>query len=178
MDHLILLEKMKHYVFRGKANRWIKSHLTERKQILQVKKTESNIKLISSGVPQGSVLGPLLFLIYINDFQDCLKYYRSYILADDNALNIFHHKLKTLKKQLNIDLKMICHWLNSNKIKLNVDKTDIILSRHPTNKVDYDLKIKIQGKRLRFSRSTRYLGIEIDQHLDWKQQQNLSLIHI
>ena len=67
---------------------------------------------------------------------------------------------------------MICHWLNSNKIKLNVDKTEIILFRHPTKKVEYDLKIKLQGKRLRFSRSTRYLGIEIDQHLDWKQHQN------
>ena len=67
---------------------------------------------------------------------------------------------------------MICHWLNSNKIKLNVEKTEIILFRHPTKKVDYDLKIKLQGKRLRFSRSTRYLGIEIDQNLDWKQQQN------
>ena len=77
-----------------------------------------------------------------------------------------------MKKQLNIDLKMICHWLNSNKIKLNVDKTEIILFRHSTKKLDYDLKIKLQGKRLRFSRSTRYPGIEIDQHLDWKQQQN------
>ena len=91
---------------------------------------------------------------------------RSYIFVDDNALNTF--QLKTLKKQLNIDLKMIYHWLNSNEIKLNVDKTEIILFQHRTKKVDYDLKIKLQGKRLRFSRSTRYLGIEIDQHLDWK----------
>ena len=101
---------------------------------MQVKKSDSNIKLISSGVPQDSVLGPLLFLIYINDLQNCLKYSRSYIFADDNALNIFRRKLKTLKKQLNIDLKMICHWLNSNKIILNVDKTEIILFRHPIKK--------------------------------------------
>ena len=67
-------------------------------------------------------------------------------------------------------LNMICHWLNSNKIKLNVEKTEIILFWHPTKKVDDYLKIKLQG--LRFSRSTRYLGIEIDQHLDWKQHQN------
>ena len=92
VDHWILLEKMKHYGFRGKANGWIKSYLTERKQFVQIKKSESNIKLISSGVPQGSVLGPLLFLIYINDFKNCLKYSRSYIFADDNALNIFHRK--------------------------------------------------------------------------------------
>ena len=64
-----------------------------------------------------------------------LSYSRSYIFADDNALNIFHRKLKTLKKQLNIDLKMICHWLNSNKIKLNVEKTEIILLRHQTKKL-------------------------------------------
>ena len=98
VDHWILLEKMKHYGFRGKANGWIKSYLTERKQFVQVKKSESNIKLISSGVPQGSVLGPLLFLIYINDLQNCLKYSRSYIFADDNVLNIFHYKQKNFEK--------------------------------------------------------------------------------
>ena len=94
VDHWILLEKIKHYGFKGKANGWIKSYLTKRKQFVQVKKSESNIKLISSGVPQGSVLGLLLFLIYINDLQNCLKYSRSYIFADDNALNIFHQKFQ------------------------------------------------------------------------------------
>ena len=115
VDHLILLEKMKHYGFGGKANGWIKSYLTERKQFVQVKKSESNIKLISSGVPQGSVLGPLLFLIYINDLRNCLKYSRSYIFADNNALNIFHHKLKTLKKQLNIDHKRSGNIISENE---------------------------------------------------------------
>ena len=87
-------------------------------------------------VPQGSVLGPLLFLLYINNLQKCLKYGKSYIFADDTALIVSHKSLKSLKKRLNIDLKLLHHWLCSNKIGLNVSKTETILFRHPKKKVD------------------------------------------
>ena len=123
---------------------------------------------ITYGVPQGSVLGPLFFLLYINDLQKCLKYSKPFIFADDTALLLSHTSLKALKKRLNIDLKLLHHWLCSNKIGLNVSKTETILFRHPKKRINYDLKLKLHGKRLHFSQKTKYLGVYIDSHLNWK----------
>ena len=130
---------------------------------------------INCGVPQGSVLGPLFFLLYINDLQKCLKYGRSFIFADDTALLVSHTTLNALRKRLNIDLKLLLFFftttrLCSNKIGLNVSKTETILFRHPKKKMNYDLKLKLHGKRLCLSQKTKYLGIHIDQHLSWKTQ--------
>ena len=84
------------------------------------------------------------------------------------AINVSHSDLKALKKRLNIDLKLLHHWLSANKIGLNVAKTETILFRHPTKKINYDLKLKLHGKRLIFNESTKYLGVCIDKHLIWK----------
>ena len=168
VDHNILLKKLEHYGFRGISGKWIKSYLCNRKQFVSVDNTPSKSMSISYGVPQGSVLGPLFFLLYINDLQNCLKYGKSYIFADDTAIVVSHKKLKSLKKRLNIDLKLLHNWLCSNKIGLNVSKTETILFRHPKKKVDYDLKLKLHGKRLCLSQKTKYLGIHIDEHLSWK----------
>jgi hypothetical protein len=86
----------------------------------------SDTKEIKYGVPQGSVLGPLLFLIYINDIANSIAYSEPYIFADDTALVYSDHSLKSIKKRINIDLKLLVHWLNANKIALNVSKTEKI----------------------------------------------------
>ena len=170
VDHNILLTKLEHYGFRGITSKWVRSYLFDRKQYVSVENVASKPMSINCGVPQGSVLGPLFFLLYINDLQKCLKYGRSFIFADDTALLVSHTTLKALRKRLNIDLKLLHHWLCSNKIGLNVSKTETILFRHPKKKMNYDLKLKLHGKRLCLSQKTKYLGINIDQHLSWETQ--------
>ena len=119
------------------------------------------------GVPQGSVFGPLWFLIYINDLHITIKYCTVHHFADDTNILIKNKSLKQRKKQLNLDLRNLSNWLKANKISLNASKTELLIFRHPNKKINYDLKIKIDGKRLIPSKYIKYLGIVIDEHLNW-----------
>ena len=135
-----------------------------------VNNTESEISLIHIGVPQGSVLGPLLFFIYINYLNNEIKYSTTRHFADDTCLLIKRKSLKQLKKHLNLDLENLCKWLIANKISLNKGKTELIIFRNGKKEIDYDLKIKINGKRLFPSDSVKYLGVYLDSHLNWNKQ--------
>ena len=170
VDHNILLKKLNHYGVRDITNKWFKSYLTNRKQYVSLSGIDSNIANIEFGVPQGSVLGPLLFLIYINDLHVAIKYSKTRHFADDTNLLINNNSLKQLNKHLNLDLRRLCNWLKANKISLNCSKTELIIFRHPNKKLNYDLKIKINGKKLIPSKSVKYLGIYIDTHLNWTAQ--------
>ena len=119
------------------------------------------------GVPQGSVLGPLLFLIYINDLNSTIKFCTTRHFADGTNLLIKNNSLKQIKKYLNFDLRNLVSWLKANKISLNASKTEILIFRHPNKPINYDLKIKLDGKRIYPSKFVKYLGILIDPHLSW-----------
>ena len=123
--------------------------------------------LIEHGVPQGSVLGPLLFLIYINDLHKAIVHGEVYHFADDTNLLHFSSSLISLRKTVNTSLKLLCKWLAANKISLNVDKTEIILFRHKSKLLHEIPKFKINGKRLVPSSNIKYLGVFIDEHLTW-----------
>ena len=167
VDHGILLSKLNHYGIRGKANDWFKSYLTNRKQFVSINGFNSNELLIKIDVPQGSVLGPLLVLVYINDLHLAIKYSTTRLFADHTSLLIKNKSLKQLKKHLNIDLRNLTRWLKANKISLNASKTELLVFRHPNKIINYDLKLKIDGKRLYPSKYVKYLGILIDSHLNW-----------
>lgn len=167
VDHEILLEKLKHYGVRGICSDWIRTYLTARNQFVSVNGVNSSSKEPKYGVPQGPVLGPLFFILYINDLQDALLYSKSFIYADDTAIAYSNKSLKRMKKRLNIDLKLLADWLSANKIALNVSKTETILFRKVKQKVDYNLKLKLNGKKLPFTHFTKYVGLFIDQHLSW-----------
>ena len=167
VDHNILLKKLEHYGVRGLANDWFKSYLLNRKQYVSINGTDSNLADIQFGVPQGSVVGPLLFLIYINDLHQSIQYSTTRHFADDTNLVIKNNSLKQLKKQLNLDLRSLNNWLKANKISLNSGKTELIIFRHINKQINYDLKIKINGKRIHPSSHVKYLGIFIDSHLNW-----------
>ena len=165
VNHNILTAKLDHYGIRGFANNWFTSYLEDRSQYVSILGFKSKTKTIKHGVPQGSVLGPLLFLIYINDLHRAIKNSEVYHFADDTNLLNISDSLKTIKKSVNADLKALYSWLIANKISLNCDKTEIIFFHRPGGIVP-DLKIKMNGSRLFPARNIKYLGAYLDETLN------------
>ena len=168
VDHSILVSKLEYYGVRGLAKDWFFSYLDNRKQFVSINGFESSHRNIKSGVPQGSVLGPLLFLIYINDLAFSVKHSTVHHFADDTNLLCINKSLKTLYKNMNYDLRGITDWLNGNKISLNASKTEFVIFRKPGQSLHLEFKIKLNGKRLYPSNYIKYLGILIDENLSWK----------
>ena len=131
VDHEILLKKLEHYGIRGLANSWFKSYLTNRQQFVSINGFNSKSQTMKFGVPQGSVLGPLLFLIYINDLHKAIKFNAVHHFADDTNLLVTGKNLAVIQKKVNHDLKSLCTWLRANKISLNASKTELIIFRDP-----------------------------------------------
>ena len=128
VNHEILLFKLNYYGFRGIINDWFKSYLHERKQRVCINGFDSEIKTLHHGVPQGSVLGPILFLLYINDLHKCIKHSSTYHFADDTNLLNISNNYAILQNNVNKDLNSLHNWLLSNKISLNIDKIVNLLS--------------------------------------------------
>ena len=167
VDHGILIQKLEHYGIRGLANNWFKSYLSNRKQYVSINGFHSKTLPMDYGVPQGSVLGPLLFLLYINDLHNAIRHSVVHHFADDTNLLYVNKNLKTIQNKVNQDLKSLCTWLRANKISLNASKTELIIFRDPRKKLSSDLKLKIDGKKLIPCSSVKYLGIYLDCHLNW-----------
>ena len=168
VEHDILLAKLEHYGIRGMTNNWFKSYLFNRKQFVLINGHISNQTSVKYGVPQGSVLGPLLFLIYINELNLAIKFCKVHHFADDTNLLHFSKSVNKLNKYINLDMKNLTDWLNANKISLNVKKTELVIFKHKKKKLECRIRIKLSRKRLYPSNSIRYLGVKIDENLNWK----------
>ena len=168
VKHNILCEKLPYYGFRGKIEVLIKSYLSNRKQLVAINGFESVNLDITCGVPQGSNLGPLLFLLYINDFRFSLDKATSTHFADDTCILHFSNKLKTIETELNNDLKHASTWLNANRLSLNVSKSKLLIFQSKYKNIDYSkTSIKLNGIRLLPSDHVKYLDIFIDNNLSW-----------
>ena len=121
--------------------------LLNRKQFVTINGFDSEIQSFQYGVPQGSVLGPLLFLIYINDLHNAIKFSQSFHFADDTCLLNIQNTISKINRSLNKDLKELSFWLKANKIALNVAKKRIILFKTEHKPCDTDLRVKLCRKK-------------------------------
>ena len=168
VDHKILLQKLRNYGIRGIALDWFASYLSNRRQFVTIGNTSSDVRSLSHGVPQGSVLGPLLFLIYINDFNRSSTFFDFHIFADDSNLFLSNHSIFELERLANDNLYLVSNWLRANKLSLNIEKTNFIIFHPPQKKLSYTPKLTISNKRIKQENYVKYLGLYIDSSLSWK----------
>ena len=161
---------MENYGIRGHANMFFRSYLTNRKQYTVIGNNSSKISGISSGVPQGSVLGPLLFLIYVNDLHRCLNESLVRLFADDTGLHMAHSNLNDLIAIAKVEISNLFKWCIANNLTINYSKTNFVIIRARRKKIPTDFKeIVINDIHIERVSSAKYLGIILDEHLSWSE---------
>ena len=165
-----LLKKLQHYGVRGLALNWFQSYMNGRSQVVEVNGEISKTpRYLSNGTPQGSILGPSLFIIYINDMQNCLKHESSVFFADDTSILVAHSNYNTVVQRGNEDLQSLSNWMISNKLTLNAQKTKVIIFRSRGKKIpEIRENITVLFTPIEVVSETIFLGLNINEHLNWK----------
>lgn len=169
LDHEILLEKLKYYGFDDNALKLMRSYLCDRTQYVEIDNTESDYLTVKTGVPQGSILGPLLFIIYMNDIINASNLFYFVIYADDTSLTSTLEIFRNTGSLSNInhELSKISEWLKLNKLSINLTKTKYMIF-HTINKRIPNLEIKIDDTIIERVPDFNFLGITLNEHLNWK----------
>lgn len=167
VDHRILLDKMERYGVRGCALKLLTSYLSGRKQCVKINNFKSEYKDISIGVPQGTILGPLFFILYVNDLlidmlNDSIMSY-----ADDTVIISSDDSWSAAQDKMNSYLSKVAKWLMLNKLSLNVNKTVYITYGNYCDSVPEDINIKIGGNSINRVESHKYLGLHFDYNMKW-----------
>ena len=172
VDHEILLRKLNIYGIRGSALAWINSYLTGRKQYCQVDGHFSDPLCVTTGIPQGSALGPLLFLIYINDIPQCLEHTNANMFADDTQIETSGYDISIDAEKLNKDLENVSTWMSAHKLTLNRTKTEymIIGSNKRVKHIDTEPCLHINDREINGVKISKSLGTMIDENLSWNDQ--------
>lgn len=166
VEHTILIQKLRYYGVNGTSLSLLKNYLTDRKQYVEVDNYKSFTGPVEYGVPQGSVLGPLLFTIYLNDIANLGLFGKFYMYADDICLLYPYINEVALKVHMERDAAIISEYARLNKLVLNAEKTKLLRFR-PYLLYNQTFSIFIDGKEVLETCSTRYLGINLQNNLSW-----------
>ena len=169
VNHNIMLMKLEQYGVKGVANELIRSYLTNRKQIVLGSNQSSSLLNINVGVPQGSVLGPLLFLIYITDLALCSRFNVT-MYADDSVLTIANKNYCELQSNITTELNKIDMWFNNNQLSINSSKTKFMI--FASKKRHKNLNVVLNQQTLEQVKTIKYLGVYLDDKLDWSKHIN------
>ena len=180
IDHTILISKLEHYGVENNELQWFISYMNNRQQYVEIENIKSTTKTITTGVPQGSILGPLLFLIYINDLALASTKFSPIMYADDttllSTLQNFksNHSSNSLSYNINAELTKITQWLAVNRLSLNVKKTKMMIFHSKQNKLSVNEIpiIKINGMPIERVTEFKLLGVLIDSNLTWSPHCN------
>ena len=167
VNHDILLKKLYSYGIRGNIHNWFKSYLTNRKQFVSMYDMKSETKSISCGIPQGSVLGPLLFILYINDISAASDILIPVLFADDTSVFIDGNTPTETMNTLNLELKKITIWLSANKLTLNIVKSHYMIFHRARLKHHDNCQVLLGDSALEHVRFTKFLGMIIDEKLNF-----------
>ncbi len=170
INHTILLSKLDHYGIRGVALHWF---ITDRSQFVDFNGALSNTIKTNCGVPQGSNLGPLLFLIYINDISNCSNVLKLRLFADDTNAFLEDSNILTLTTIVNVELEKLTNWIKANKLSLNIKKSKFMIFSSIKKQLHYIPNINLDGSLLEQSEFFKYLGVLLDRNLSWKFHINL-----
>ena len=165
VEHSILIKKLANYGIRGNTLEWFKSYLSDREQFVYVNGTKSSTKKIKYGVPQGSILGPLLFVIYINDLPNIYQLAKFVLYADDANIIVSGETVSDVMRQLSELAPALVRWVECNGLKLNLKKTNyMIFSKQHIPGVQ---NVFINGTRIERKPEARFLGVIMDEKLTW-----------
>ena len=170
LNHAILLSKLQAYGIRDSANQWFCSYLRNRMQTCLVNCNKSSETYLPCGVPQGTILGPLLFLLYINDLPNCLMHSQPRMYADDTSITYASNDVEEIERCVNIDLDRIRIWLAANKLTLHTTNTQFLLigSRQRLSTLERNPIIEINKFPIKHVSTSKSLSVHIDGNLSWE----------
>ena len=169
VSHDILGNKLHTFGFHNNIIAWLKDYLSNRKQRCKVSGITSDYLDITCGVPQGSILGPMLFLLYINDINNTLNLCKTKLYADDTVVYATHNSEPQCHELLSRDLEILLEWFNRNKLTINLDKTKLMLfaTKNMQKKALFP-DLEISGTKLQYVRQFNYLGVKLDNRLTFE----------
>ena len=170
IDHGTLLRKLNNFgILDGTpTHNLLRNYLSGRTQAVKLNGAWSSSRSIRTGVPQGSILGPLLFILYVNDLPDCIRHSNCVTYADDTTVFASSSISKNIEFALNEDMRRVCAWFQANRLKVNVDKTKFIVI-HPLRMEDKfsNINVFVNGKLIGRESTMKILGVHFDEHLKW-----------